>query len=631
MRYLLIFLLLCLPAWGATYYLNNAATGANDGSSEANGWHSWADMMTTINAFGDNGSGDTVIVSAGSGTYGDCTDSTADERTDWLTIIAKSGETPVLDTFAINTGSGSKTKYLRLDGLTIYDAVQPISNAIQLAFCNTVYLHDCIIETVGLEVDESLDFSFNNAIGFAAVSEITIDGCVIRKRSGSANLFGFCTGILSNISGNSGIIIQDCEIKDCAFGIYFAKPASDVLVDNCTVHDIGSDAIMFDGLTNSTISDNRVYDLMNSRRVLDTSGASYDNTTKTVTADAGTPYYFSKSIDGVNTATKTFTHNGENITACFPYKGTLVITGSTGNNGSYTISSSNYTAGNTNVIVTTTPPSDVADGSMFYRKYTAGCYARITVGGATSGWQIIAAGPTGSAFSLTTGFGAGYTSSSVTQVEIVAGYHTDFIQLFGAEAATDNITITRNKLYNNLGCSAQGIRVGADTYQCGAITISSNLIYNVPTTNELSLDDISNLVLVNNTIIGSVDIGVTGAAFVTNVTMYDNLVTESIGSSATDISNGYVHYPYHSNNTAVTWLSMDTALDATDVDTTTAIAQAYFTNYAGNDFTLISGAAATRTGTVLGATVDVEGNAFYDPPDRGCYRFNKGKLLMMRK
>jgi hypothetical protein len=45
----------------------------------------------------------------------------------------------------------------------------------------------------------------------------------------------------------------------------------------------------------------------------------------------------------------------------------------------------------------------------------------------------------------------------------------------------------------------------------------------------------------------------------------------------------------------------------------------YFTNYAGNDFTLISTSPARGSGSINARTVDINGTTFGYPPDRGCY------------
>jgi hypothetical protein len=183
-RYLLIFLLLCLPAWATTYYLNNAATGANNGSTEANGWQSWATMMTAINALDDNGSGDTVVVSAGSGTYGDCTDTTQDARTDWLTIQAKTGEVPVLASLNISCAYGSHLdKYLKVVGLKFYESPLVYNNfGISITRPHHIYIEDCVFLTPGSTVTENSPRTLiNDAIRAYSVGDLTIHGCTFES------------------------------------------------------------------------------------------------------------------------------------------------------------------------------------------------------------------------------------------------------------------------------------------------------------------------------------------------------------------------------------------------------------------------------------------------------------------
>ncbi len=69
-------------------------------------------------------------------------------------------------------------------------------------------------------------------------------------------------------------------------------------------------------------------------------------------------------ITAVNTGLKRFTVAGD-YTLVFRAGLTAFVSGSTGNDGIYTITSSTLSAGNTLVIVTTTPPSAVADGVLF--------------------------------------------------------------------------------------------------------------------------------------------------------------------------------------------------------------------------------------------------------------------------
>lgn len=71
------------------------------------------------------------------------------------------------------------------------------------------------------------------------------------------------------------------------------------------------------------------------------------------------------TIDGVNTGTKTFTIGGDgDLTTLISTTTPFEVSGSTGNDGTYTIASVNYSAPNFHIIVNETVPSAVADGQV---------------------------------------------------------------------------------------------------------------------------------------------------------------------------------------------------------------------------------------------------------------------------
>lgn len=76
-----------------------------------------------------------------------------------------------------------------------------------------------------------------------------------------------------------------------------------------------------------------------------------------------TPRNSSRAINAVDQGTKTFTHNTNDITSEYPTGAAFHISGSTGNDGAYTVVSSAYST-NTTIVVSETIPDATADGTM---------------------------------------------------------------------------------------------------------------------------------------------------------------------------------------------------------------------------------------------------------------------------
>jgi hypothetical protein len=90
--------------------------------------------------------------------------------------------------------------------------------------------------------------------------------------------------------------------------------------------------------------------------------AQYDDT-KEFLYDVQVTVPRNNTITAVSTGSKTFTMSGDQR-RWFNVGGTITVTGSTGNDGTYTVTVINYTGGNTVLTVTETVPSAVADGSV---------------------------------------------------------------------------------------------------------------------------------------------------------------------------------------------------------------------------------------------------------------------------
>lgn len=75
------------------------------------------------------------------------------------------------------------------------------------------------------------------------------------------------------------------------------------------------------------------------------------------------------TITAVNTGTKTFTVSGDKSTT-FAVGDTFTILGSTGNDGTYTVTAISFSTPNTLITVSETVPSAIADGKVRYTAYT---------------------------------------------------------------------------------------------------------------------------------------------------------------------------------------------------------------------------------------------------------------------
>ncbi len=194
------------PAYAATYYLDaNNGSDSNTGTSSAP-WKSLAKAINTLQ------SGDTVILR--NGNYGDLTDETKVNRTDWITYRAETGHTPVIG--RVNFGRESSTPvydaYIVLDGLTI-------TNRLRLCSRNYFQIRNC-------EISESNYGGIYEAVVFSRMtSYVTLENCEIHHGSKGVLVWGDYWNIL------------DCQIYDVAEdGIKGAGGAqSHLLVEGCEI------------------------------------------------------------------------------------------------------------------------------------------------------------------------------------------------------------------------------------------------------------------------------------------------------------------------------------------------------------------------------------------------------------
>ena len=221
MRTLLILLLTC-TASGATYYLDNTASGANDGSSPTDAWESVSDALTGLDALGDNGSGDTVEVAAGSGSYGDWEDSMV--RTDWLTIKPYTGETAEIKSVYLNASGSSYTKF------------------------EDMYIH---------QTDTTANASGQAYILNVDCNDVTFDGCDVHGYDRYRPIAPYLSG--DNLS------VLSCEIRfDEVVGQYASETrglnieGTNFLVQGCYIHDFAASGIRVSSPSTGSIIGNHI-------------------------------------------------------------------------------------------------------------------------------------------------------------------------------------------------------------------------------------------------------------------------------------------------------------------------------------------------------------------------------------
>ena len=235
-------ILTSLPAaWGATYYLDATATGANDGTSWADACNDVSTMDSVLDALGDEGAGDTLEVNDGD--YGAWVGGVlAKPRSDWLTIKAATGKDPNFTRIQADL-SGAGSFYLHLEGLNIEnDDPRPSGGGVGVygdygdeGWCllfehgNDVNVYDCTMtrarETASGCWSPYLMYKAHNS-AFYDVDNLVLSGCEFH--------WGFHIIVLGNTVCDN-VTITDCTIHGFVDnGILIA--ATDINVTGCTFY-----------------------------------------------------------------------------------------------------------------------------------------------------------------------------------------------------------------------------------------------------------------------------------------------------------------------------------------------------------------------------------------------------------
>lgn len=242
-------------ATAATYYLDASASGANNGSSWTDAWETIASMDAGLDALGDDGSGDTVLVKSGS--YGAITDDGVWEkvRTDWLEIKADTEQTPIFGDTEI-VANAMVNMYLKFDGIKFLTTAKQGSNDnfIRVRYCKYLKFLNC--DFVGIGFDHST--YTGKGLYLQSCSEVEIDNCkVYGDGNGTEPLMAFYHGIDSRYSNN--VTITDCEIQEC--GVAITAWGDSWLIARNHIFDGTIDGIDGVSIANSVIEDNHIHDL----------------------------------------------------------------------------------------------------------------------------------------------------------------------------------------------------------------------------------------------------------------------------------------------------------------------------------------------------------------------------------
>lgn len=204
----------------AEFYLDNSASGANDGSSPTDAWEDFATAKTALDAMLDNGGGNTVIVYEGdTTTYGDFEDH-SQVRANWLIFEAAPGETPLFDRVDIDAGAQQDT-YIKILGFEL-SVVDPGLDATDPPW----------------SVTRSPTWDRNvPVIALDNVDYVHIDGCTIH---------GF-----NRYSVRYGIIAINCEYVEYknnevyhVLGDQFFRVCNHILIEGNHVHTYGGSSVI---------------------------------------------------------------------------------------------------------------------------------------------------------------------------------------------------------------------------------------------------------------------------------------------------------------------------------------------------------------------------------------------------
>jgi hypothetical protein len=600
---LIILIAICIPALATDYYMDSSATGSNNGGSGNDAWQSISDARTALDALGDDGEGDTVYVSEGSG-YGEYYVNAPLARTDWLIWQAADGESPEFDAIYIEKAGAAYTEtWLKFIGITVTTGKAKgagSNHRVYLQNVGHVWIEDCTFVGTGYYHDAPYTSAICGVLGNAC-EDITVKDCTFSAGTPSNDQSGFNYAVVleQNASFGTGTLgtVEGCTITNAGKGITVEGDGA-TISDN-TIYNCDQDGILADqqvhSLDDLIIEDNVIYNITPSRGLNHSSGASYNDTTGVITAD--TPGTFPSGTGEI------------------PEAGTYLR---------FTDS-----------------------GSIFPTTADTGTVAWSTIFTGDSAWAVVSSSDADT-ITLSAPIGCG-NKSSITLIEAYRGTHCDGIQLQDDDPShqtSSGIIVRRNTVYN---CNRQGIRILAEASDTGTI-IENNLAYNCVA--EFQIGGQLNCIFRGNTAVdfvrtqGSVDYGrmefrTEGEHdMVDTLTAYGNICgwwyNDSESENTADNYNLVLTYgaAQHRDASYVSGASTTEYDDNGDGSYSAGELSSWkanFVDYDNSDFRPTGDAEGLYTANL--PSDDINGTSRSSPSDTGCYHYDhtSARFLIRRR
>ena len=233
-----------------TYYLNNLSDGGDGTTADLAGvnaaFKTIAACQAVLDALGDNGSGDTVIVYEGDGTtYGDYYEAGI-TRIDWLIYQAyndpsndnPSSANPIFTIIDISNQGGFQDAYIKFNGFTISPENDDTS-ALAVRYSNFVFFENLAVIGAG---------PTNTTYGcriWEYSNNVTVNNCNFSGGENTGRFEGFNNIIYVRDEESTYIIISNNTLQQCwHYAVYIACGAGNAITNN-EMTLIGGDGIYF--------------------------------------------------------------------------------------------------------------------------------------------------------------------------------------------------------------------------------------------------------------------------------------------------------------------------------------------------------------------------------------------------
>ncbi len=273
------------------YYLNNLSDSGGDGTtpnlSSGDNTHAWdtvASMIDGMDAVPGDGAGDTVMVSKGDGSTYEQITGWNTPRTDYLTIQGEDAEDkPIFTDFRCQAGSSTDI-YIKWQSCRFED-IKDDDYHIRIIACNYIWFDDCEIIGAGYTYSTTgvSELYYGVYLQNDSCNFIKFTNCFIGGEGGQLSGYGRAFNTTTS-SGHTNITFDGCEVANCAKGILLFDSDTNT-VQNCNMHDIAEDGIVLFDANETSILSNEMHDLFPYVYDIETTGPTYVNATKTITAD----------------------------------------------------------------------------------------------------------------------------------------------------------------------------------------------------------------------------------------------------------------------------------------------------------------------------------------------------------